>query len=689
MTSTILITTKDRKEELQRAVASALTQEAVTEILVFDDGSTDGTSDLIRKHFPSVRLERSDRPLGIVAARNRAVEMAAGEVIITIDDDCTFQSPDTVAATLNDFCDSRVGAVAIPHINVNRSPLVHSCPPQPGRVFAISEFAGGASAVRRDLFLRLGGFNPILWRQGEENDFCTRLLAHGFITRCGSAIPILHHESPHRDDDSIAFHQARCGLLYAWCDVPLWALLPHAIASAAKSLTGAYRMRLQAPVKGLMSAMAAVVSGRARRSPVKSFVYRTIRRLRRQGPLDVSSLAPSLTRFEKTTRGQANRAAPVAIVHNIPISYKHLLFSELVRQGLDFEVLFLASGSVDRIEFPELSSAPYRSRVGFEGRYEDIPRWHSVKYVWRCLGEVKPKAVIISGWADAGAWAAKLWCLCHRRPHILWAESNYCDHPRMFWREMIKRVFLQGFCAAQVYGISNAEYLVYLGFDPAKIWSKRSVADVGLFKFAEKSDPREDPRKIILFVGRLAPEKNLPFVLEALQRLPREVRAGLLLRIVGYGPLESSLRQQAERLGLNDVVEFAGLRKHAELAEVYHSSDIVLLPSTSEAWGLTVNEGMLCGLPAIVSNHCGCARDLINADTGWSFNPSDSTGFRRILENIAAMPFADLRTMGRHAAEVSYEYRAETCAKVVSACLSEVAPHAGAAHIPLAHSYSK
>jgi glycosyltransferase involved in cell wall biosynthesis len=125
------------------------------------------------------------------------------------------------------------------------------------------------------------------------------------------------------------------------------------------------------------------------------------------------------------------------------------------------------------------------------------------------------------------------------------------------------------------------------------------------------------------------------------------------------------------------MVEFAGPRKHSQLPEVYHSADVLLLPSTSEAWGLTVNEGMLCGLPAIVSDRCGCARDLVNDGTGWSFNPNDAAGFVQILETVAAMPLDDLRAMGTNAAVLAREYSAENCAKIVMKCISSVAPSAG------------
>lgn len=367
----------------------------------------------------------------------------------------------------------------------------------------------------------------------------------------------------------------------------------------------------------------------------------------------------------------------IGIVHNIPIHYKHLLFSKLARIGLEFEVVFLASGSRDRIEVPDLVSAPYRSRVGFQGGYEALPRWRTVSYVWRSLSEIQPSAVIISGWCDFGAWTAKLWCSFHRRPSILWAESNHFDRPRVFWKELVKTIFLRGFDAAHVCGTTNAEYLVELGFDSRRIWVKYSPADTGLFKLVEHVGPRYNSRKVILFVGRLAPEKNLEFVLETVRLLSFEARQALLFRFVGYGPLEGSLRLKAESLGLNDMIEFAGSRsKHSQIADVYHSADVLLLPSTSEPWGLTVTEGMLCGLPAIVSERCGCARDLVNPGTGWSFNPRDSAGFARILEKVAAMPVDDLRTMGKNAAALAREYSPENCASIVMECLSQVAPHA-------------
>jgi glycosyltransferase involved in cell wall biosynthesis len=67
----------------------------------------------------------------------------------------------------------------------------------------------------------------------------------------------------------------------------------------------------------------------------------------------------------------------------------------------------------------------------------------------------------------------------------------------------------------------------------------------------------------------------------------------------------------------------------------YEQLDLYWQPSVSESWGLVVNEAMAAGLPTLVSDHCGCARDLVTASTGWIHQISHS-GMVDGLENALA-----------------------------------------------------
>src|SRR4051812_19167164 len=127
--ATIVITTRNRKEELARAVASALTQTVACEVLVVDDGSTDGTADLVRREFPAVRVVRCDESAGYIVRRNQAASLARAPVVVSIDDDATFPSPRTVEQSLADFDHPRVGAVAVPFVNVWDGPAVLQAAP--------------------------------------------------------------------------------------------------------------------------------------------------------------------------------------------------------------------------------------------------------------------------------------------------------------------------------------------------------------------------------------------------------------------------------------------------------------------------------------------------------------------------------------------------------------------------------
>jgi glycosyltransferase involved in cell wall biosynthesis len=121
----------------------------------------------------------------------------------------------------------------------------------------------------------------------------------------------------------------------------------------------------------------------------------------------------------------------------------------------------------------------------------------------------------------------------------------------------------------------------------------------------------EPQQPVVLFSGKFVLAKRPDLVLRALARLDKEEDIGRLLALfVGQGALEPELRQLAERLGVR--CHFAGFQNQSRLSPFLHASDLLVLPSQSgETWGLVVNEALLHGLPAVVSDAVGCAPDLV------------------------------------------------------------------------------
>jgi glycosyltransferase involved in cell wall biosynthesis len=83
---------------------------------------------------------------------------------------------------------------------------------------------------------------------------------------------------------------------------------------------------------------------------------------------------------------------------------------------------------------------------------------------------------------------------------------------------------------------------------------------------------------------------------------------------------------------------FAGFLNQGEISKAYVAADCLVLPSVSETWGLAVNEGMACGLPAVVSDAAGCAPDLIDeGKTGFTFPVGDTAQLANRLAVLREM----------------------------------------------------
>lgn len=309
--ASVLITSKDRRDTLRRAVESVCRQDAKLELVVVDDGSSDGTAEMVRTEFPQVRLVRNERPLGIIAARNRAAELVRSNILLTLDDDAVYTSADTVSGVLRHFDDPQVGAVAIPHINFLRGRrqsvnLVDwaARPDFP----CVAAYAGGASAKRVDLFRSLGGYDGI-GRQGEERSYCLKMLVRGYVVRIADCAPIHHFPETGRDDRHLIVEAgARNSVIFAWRHAPSSRLALHVGGIFLNQGRAGLRERqLRAAISGLLGGLAAI--GKVERRPAPHEAYRLQRRLLKAGPLPVSEIRADAERLRQRCARQFEPAA--------------------------------------------------------------------------------------------------------------------------------------------------------------------------------------------------------------------------------------------------------------------------------------------------------------------------------------------------------------------------------------------
>lgn len=295
---------------------------------------------------------------------------------------------------------------------------------------------------------------------------------------------------------------------------------------------------------------------------------------------------------------------------------------------------------------------------------EDVDsRSLSVKQIYdrldRVLHSLSVDAAAINGWSDNGALATLRWCGKHGVPAIVMSESNRVDFNRRPLREFIKRCLVGNSASGLVGGSLARDYLHHLGMPVERIFDGYDAIDND--HFAPPRDVSREvirrelgfPRSYFLASNRFIEKKNLPRLVEAYasyrqggrkvirpqatgsERLStssqaRQVTVGEPdsgpwdLVLLGDGPEKESIVRQVQRLGLTDAVHFPGFRQYDELPTYYWGAGAFVHASTTEQWGLVINEAMAAGLPVIASSRCGSTTDLvIDSKTGFVFDPTD------------------------------------------------------------------
>ena len=140
----------------------------------------------------------------------------------------------------------------------------------------------------------------------------------------------------------------------------------------------------------------------------------------------------------------------------------------------------------------------------------------------------------------------------------------------------------------------------------------------------ELNIPKDKP--IILFVGNIIKRKNVATIIDA----KKQLKSGCVLVVVGDGPLLNSLKEKVKVENVEDVI-FTGARN--DIANVIQSSDLLILPSYSESFGLVLIEALACGKPVIGSN-VGGIKEIITDDVGLLVEPTDSKGLANSIDLI-------------------------------------------------------
>ena len=390
----------------------------------------------------------------------------------------------------------------------------------------------------------------------------------------------------------------------------------------------------------------------------------------------------SAEHWELTSRQRMERKPAVAVVFHHIGPYHHARLNAAADRLLVTGVEWSAKG------YDAWGAADSRPRYHKISLFPEATRHYPAGAQLRqalcsMLEQATPDVVAVNGWNNFGSLVAANCCVKRRLPIVVMSESARHDEARTWWKEMIKRRIVDFYSAALVGGQRHVEYLVELGMPIERIFTGYDVVDNDYFaqralqirnSHLRRSSLRSRfggvggyggqaafeirkkyglPENYFLASARFIEKKNLLRLIRAYAQYRRNSelagRAPWDLVLLGDGPLRETLNSQLSTLNLHSHVHLPGFKQYDELPGYYALANAFVHPSTTEQWGLVVNEAIASGLPVIVSDRCGCVPELVNGN-GFIFDPTDEQELASLLLKMAKLSYEERQKL----ADVSY-----------------------------------
>jgi glycosyltransferase involved in cell wall biosynthesis len=234
------------------------------------------------------------------------------------------------------------------------------------------------------------------------------------------------------------------------------------------------------------------------------------------------------------------------------------------------------------------------------------------------------------------------------------------------------RAYMPSFCKACDLVIAPSagvkEVLLKIGVDePIEVIP--NGVNVQPFQAVEKPLSREEfgfnqDDILLTYMGRIGPEKNLPFLLRAFSGIARTYE-NVNLVIIGDGPERDNLEDRVRLMGISDRVKFTGMIQYAELPAYLSSADVFVTASVTEVHPLSVIEALASGLPVVGIQSPGVGDIVEDGVTGYLAPEEDLALYTAKISRIVT-DHENRKELAKKAREVSSIYSIENTTKIMS-----------------------
>ena len=322
--------------------------------------------------------------------------------------------------------------------------------------------------------------------------------------------------------------------------------------------------------------------------------------------------------------------------------YRVDLYNQL---GFYFDLTVFFEQRHDSSRSKEWYSNDFRNfRMKHAKKWEKSLRWPKLDVI-SALGTCQYDIVYMSEWSTITSLMLMFACLCRRIPYILSIDGHNNNKQSNFVKDTIKKFFAQRAAAIIGTGKTTTTYAKSLGVPGEKIYS---IGFTTLFEREILSSPVTDEEKneiknnigldvelhYVLYAGQLVVRKGVDLLLRAWSQCKSPNSWSWRLLIVGDGVEKENLQKIKSQLNL-DTVDFIPNVSKEKLLSYYKASDLFVLNTREDIWGLVVNEAMANGLPVLTTFQCVAGGELIENDiNGYLYDCNDVDSCARYLSKL-------------------------------------------------------
>lgn len=355
-----------------------------------------------------------------------------------------------------------------------------------------------------------------------------------------------------------------------------------------------------------------------------------------------------------------------------PVQYHVPFLRQLVQDGVGIEVLYYHQGTAKQVahdpgfgiqfqwDIDLLTGYKNQFLLNHKATYTIAEQSQSIlKLLKWALTDLQTPLLLV-GWFAHNVWLVWLLRTLVGVPVFILCETTpetFCALPKPKWRILLLRWLLQHAAACLYIGKRNLEFYKSMHVSDRRLFPTPYSVDNARFEvdFLKYQKERhvlcqkynlDVALPTFVFCGKFDANKRPLELLNAYWDAGLQDSAQLVF--VGDGELRSELEDKIRVMSAKHV-HIMGFLNQSEMPKAYVIGEMLCLISSSETWGLVVNEAFACGRPAIVTDTVGCSSDLIiPGETGW-ITPLDNSQSLNMILRLAYDHYGEWSKMGQQA----------------------------------------